>query len=97
MDQLSVTTARYNVNSNHPTDLDQAVRAFDRGAVAPRVAAAIERAEQIRAEFPLDEWPSMALERYALGHAGSKSSFCRRLEFASPELDGVFLGGVRTL
>jgi 5-methylcytosine-specific restriction protein B len=97
MDQLSMTTARWNVNSKPPTDLDEAVRAFDRPSVAPRAAAAAQRAEQIRAEFPLDEWPSMGLERYALGHAESKSSFCRRLEFDAPELGSISGGSARKL
>ncbi|BFU45750.1 AAA family ATPase [Krasilnikovia sp. MM14-A1004] len=83
--------------SGPPTDLDDALREFDRNAAAQRVAAAREQAEQIRAEFPLGDWSSMALERYALGHPGYRSSFCYRLEFASPELGSISGGSSRKL
>src|SRR3954454_4360482 len=83
--------------SSPPADLDDALRQFDRSSTTQRVAAAMERAEQIRSDFPLDGWPQMALERYALGHSGYKSSFCHRLEFASPELGSISGGSSRKL
>ncbi|MEV0561028.1 AAA family ATPase [Dactylosporangium sp. NPDC050588] len=78
-------------------ELDQAIRTFDRDALAARVEDAARQAEQINAEFPLDEWPNLTLDRYALGHAGYKSSFCYRLEFKSPELGSISGGSSRKL
>lgn len=46
------------------TDLDEAIATFDRRAVESRVAAADQRAEEIRTSFPATEWPSLAAERY---------------------------------
>ncbi len=85
------------MGSNLAIDLDQAARSFDRAAATTAVTAAAERAEQIRADFQLDEWPSLTLERYAIGHPDYKSSFCHRLEFASPELGSISGGSSRKL
>ena len=83
--------------SSIPSDLSEAVHGFDRRAVQSRVVEARRQAEQIRASFPLDGWPSLLLERYAVGLAGSKTSFCYQLEFGSPELGSIRGGSSRKL
>src|SRR5690349_5894892 len=44
-------------------ELGAAIAKFDRAAVADKVATAQRQAEQIRAAFPLAEWPQLTLER----------------------------------
>lgn len=83
--------------SNEPDDIGAAILQFDRAAVADKVATAQLQAEQIRAAFPLAEWPQLTLERYALGTPDSKSSFCYALEFGSRELGSISGGSARKL
>jgi len=85
------------VESNAQTELEDAVRAFDRGSVAAAVAEADRHAAEIRTSFPLSDWPSLPVERYALGLPDSKASFCYRLEFGSPELGSIRGGTSRKL
>jgi 5-methylcytosine-specific restriction protein B len=82
---------------NSPAGLGDAVRAFDRGSVAVSVRAADRHAEEIRTLFSLADWPSLPVERYALGPPDSKESFCYRLEFGSPELGSIRGGSSRKL
>ena len=69
--------------------LDEALSEFDRASVQ----AQLDEAEASRAEglryFPLDRWPDMALEDYALGQQDSDHIFCRWMEFRSPQLGSI--------
>jgi len=85
------------VASNAHKNLGEAVRDFDRGTVTARVSAADRHAEEIRELFPLADWPSLPVERYALGPPDSKASLCYRLEFGSPELGSIRGGSARKL
>lgn len=69
-----------------PKPLSTALAEFDRGACAERIAAVKEQIAQVVHDFPLDSWPLMPLERYALGTSSSKDSFCYRMEFGTPDL-----------
>lgn len=57
---------------------------------------AVDKAEEERAEFlthfPLEGWPNLSLERYALGQADSEDTFCRWMEFRTNNL-GSMRGG----
>ncbi|TDD29354.1 restriction endonuclease [Actinomadura sp. KC06] len=64
--------------------LSKALSEFDRAGVATAQADA-EIAHVVR-DFPLADWPTMPLERYALGTDVSKDSFCYRMEFGTPGL-----------
>jgi len=69
--------------------LQDALATFDRAALAPHLkAAATERAEFL-ARFPATVWPTMPLERYALGTKDSEESFCRWLEFRTPHCGSI--------
>jgi 5-methylcytosine-specific restriction protein B len=69
--------------------LQDAIASADRAEISARAAAGErERLEVIR-RFPLDGWPSMPLERYALGTANSADSFCRWMEFNTPNLPSM--------
>jgi 5-methylcytosine-specific restriction protein B len=68
------------------TPLSTALRTFDRMACAERVRRATEEIAQVVRDFPLDAWPTMPLERYALGTPDYLNSFCHRMEFGTPAL-----------
>ncbi|MEU6036038.1 AAA family ATPase [Actinomadura sp. NPDC047616] len=69
--------------------LTTALAEFDREACAERVAEAEAQIAQVVREFPLESWPSMPLERYALGTDASKDSFSYRMEFGTPALSSI--------
>ncbi|MEU6288576.1 AAA family ATPase [Streptomyces sp. NPDC046988] len=66
--------------------LAERVAIFDREAAGLAADRAEEERRRVLAEFPLDEWAGLPLERYALGpagHDGSRYSFCRLLEYGT--------------
>ena len=75
-------------------DLEDALEAFDRDAA--RLAA--ERAETLRrsivARFPIEQWPTLPLERYALG-GPDHDNFCYVMEFESEALGSMRGGSAR--
>ena len=75
-------------------DLEDALEAFDRDAA--RLAA--ERAETMRrsivTRFPIEQWPALALERYALG-GPDHDNFCYVMEFESEALCSMRGGSAR--
>ena len=75
-------------------DVEDALEAFDRDAAR----AAAEKAEELRksivAQFPLDEWPMLPLERYALG-GSDHDNFCYVMEFGSEALCSIRGGSAR--
>jgi 5-methylcytosine-specific restriction enzyme B len=75
-------------------DLEDALEAFDRDAA--RLAA--EKAEELRrsivARFPIDQWPTLPLERYALG-GPDHDNFCYVMEFESEALCSIRGGSAR--
>ncbi|GHK02361.1 hypothetical protein SY2F82_41580 [Streptomyces sp. Y2F8-2] len=65
---------------------------FDRTAVAETESAAGEERKRVLALFPLEGWKTLPLERYALGQpapAGSEPTYCRLLEFLTPNLGSI--------
>ncbi|MEU5901832.1 MULTISPECIES: AAA family ATPase [unclassified Streptomyces] len=73
-------------------DVSTAAAAFDRSAVADVESAAEDERKQVLSHFPLDEWPELPLERYALGQAappGAGPTYCRLLEFLTPNLGSI--------
>lgn len=75
--------------------IDDALLRFDREASRANALAASAQAEQVRREFPRDEWPTLPLQRYALGVADYKNTFCYRLEYGTPELGSIAGGSAR--
>ena len=45
--------------------------------------------------FPLEQWPTMPLERYALGQKESEETFCRWMEFRTQHLGSMQGGSAR--
>ena len=68
---------------------DEAIRAFDRATLRENVELAERERLAIVERFPLADWPTMPLERYALGTPQSADSFCRWMEFATPHLASI--------
>ena len=75
--------------------LQEAVKAFDRQAVRQAIEVAEAERRQLVERFPLAEWPSMPLERYALGQDDNKQdTFCWWMEWGTAHV-GSMRGGFR--
>ncbi|MET9061462.1 AAA family ATPase [Streptomyces antibioticus] len=73
-------------------DLRAAVAAFDRSGAPETETAAEDERKQVLSRFPLEEWPTLPLSRYALGQAaesGSGPTYCRLMEFGTPNLGSI--------
>jgi 5-methylcytosine-specific restriction protein B len=77
--------------------LEQAIREFDRSAKAAGAAAAEQQRQDVVRQFPREEWPTVVLERYALGLSTHRDTFCKLLEFETPELGSIRGGSARKL
>lgn len=67
----------------------EAVRTFDRASIRPGVEAAERERLEIIARFPIEDWPTMMVEQYALGTPASADSFCRWMEFQTPNIASI--------
>lgn len=69
--------------------LEAALASYD----GEKYRAEIEAAETLRRQvwelFPLDGWPDMPLERYALGQPDHRETFCRWMEFKTIPLGSI--------
>jgi 5-methylcytosine-specific restriction protein B len=63
-------------------DLEDAVEAFDREAARLAADTAETLRRSIVARFPIEQWPALPLERYALGGA-DHDNFCYVMEYES--------------
>ncbi|WP_367319704.1 AAA family ATPase [Streptomyces sp. HUAS ZL42] len=73
-------------------DVHATAKEFDRKAVAEVELTAENERKQVLELFPLEEWAKLPLERYALGQAapaGSGPTYCRLLEFLTPNLGSI--------
>lgn len=76
-------------NPTLPPDIERALAKYDRGSLAAHLAEAQQERQQILARFPLESWPQMPLERYALGQEDSENTFSLWMEFKSKHLGGI--------
>ena len=65
---------------------ENAVASYDRATDRESVDAAERERKEMLDRFPIDQWPTMPLERYALGQKDSEQTFCRWMEFRAPHL-----------
>ncbi|MGW1532281.1 AAA family ATPase [Streptomyces aureus] len=72
-------------------DVWAAAAEFDRKAAAERETSAADERKQVLDLFPLDEWPTLPLERYALGLDPSPAgaTYCRLMEFGTQSLGSI--------
>lgn len=66
--------------------LAEAVQGADRARLRAEAAVAERQRLEIVRRFPIDEWATLPLERYALGLPSSPDGFCRWMEFNTVEL-----------
>jgi 5-methylcytosine-specific restriction protein B len=72
--------------------LAAAAAAFNRASYAQEFVEAEEQRQRILREFPLESWPELPLERYALGFADRQKwgpPFCARMEFHTDALGSI--------
>lgn len=69
--------------------IQEALQTFDRAAADEKLRRGEEIRKSIVAAFPVEGWPTLPLERYALGLSTSADSYCRLLEFKSMELGSI--------
>src|SRR5687768_7562077 len=75
-----------------PVPINEALAKYDRAADAGAIQSAQQERQEVVARFPLDAWPSLPLERYALGQEETRESFCWWIEFGTPHV-GSMRGG----
>jgi 5-methylcytosine-specific restriction protein B len=75
--------------------LAEAIAAFDRTAAAGRRAEAEELRAAFLQEFPESDWPTLPLERYALGLGDDAETFSRWAEFRTRDLGSMSGGSAR--
>src|SRR6266566_3001789 len=77
------------ISDNKQTlDLMAAFQKFDRVSLAGDLQKGEEERKQVIERFPLEEWPRMPLERYALG-LGVKDTFCWWMEWGTKHLGSI--------
>jgi 5-methylcytosine-specific restriction protein B len=70
-------------------NLEVALSTYDREKYRSEVGEAERSRAQIWELFPLAGWPDMPLERYALGQAEHRETFCRWMEFKTVHLGSI--------
>lgn len=74
----------------HGIDLSRAAAEFDRADAREKAEHARADRERVAAEFPLDRWPALPLESYALGAAPQEGTgFCRLMEYGTDALGSI--------
>jgi len=72
-----------------------ALEAYDADAQESSVVKADDQRTEFLALFPREGWPTMTLDRYALGQAEHPDNFCRWLEFVVTDLGSMKGGSAR--
>jgi 5-methylcytosine-specific restriction enzyme B len=74
--------------------LEEALASWDRAAVRGEIDAAERERQEVLSRFPLDDWPTLPVERYALGVAGH-DTFCWWMEFGSLDMGSIRGGSAK--
>lgn len=72
--------------------LQDFLKSFNRTSLTSEVAGAVAKRKVLVQQFPVEAWPALPLDRYALGTPKFKESFCYHMEYVSYEL-GSIAGG----
>jgi 5-methylcytosine-specific restriction enzyme B len=75
--------------SSREPKLDEALARFGRSEVSEQIARAEEERAKVLAAFPVEAWPELPLERYALGTDAKEAPFCAVLEYRTPHLGSI--------
>ena len=72
--------------------IDNALPVYDKKQNEENVRQANQEREEMQQRFPLEGWPAMTLEQYALGQQDSSETYSWWLEFGTPHM-GSMRGG----
>ena len=75
--------------------LSEATAQVDRSPANPVAEGYRSQRAEIRKRFPLDKWPGMSLEDYALGQPAAEETYCHWLEYKSPWVGSIRGGSAR--
>lgn len=81
--------------SDERLPIEEAIRGWDRSSVAEKLAKAEEQRRRVVVTFPLEQWSTLPLERYALGTDRSSGGFCYAMEFGTPDIGSIRGGSSR--
>ncbi len=81
-------TDNVSAGNKQAVDIAVALQKFDRSSLEEDIQKAEEERKQIIARFPLEDWPTMPLERYALG-LGVKDTFSWWMEWGTDHLGSI--------
>lgn len=72
-------------------NIRNAIAEFDREALSDTLAAAETERQEVLKRYPLGDWPTLPLTRYALGLGaeGDPLTYCRLIEFGTPDLGSI--------
>lgn len=62
---------------------------FDRDVISAEIATAEQQRAEVLQRFPLEAWPDLPLERYALGQEDSHDTYCYWLEFGTSQMGSI--------
>ena len=77
--------------------LSEAIAQFDRSSTNRFAEGYRSQRAEILKRFPLDKWPEMRLEDYALGQPEVKDTYCHWLEYKSRWVGGIGGGAAKKL
>jgi 5-methylcytosine-specific restriction enzyme B len=75
--------------------ISAALQSWDRSAVGERIPAAEDLRRQFVERFPLEAWPQLPLESYALGQTIDGGTVCWWLEFHTRDVSSMSGGSAR--
>jgi 5-methylcytosine-specific restriction protein B len=78
-----------------PLPIQQAIKEFDREGDRQATEVAEQERRAAVERFPLDAWPTMPLERFALGQGNKQDSFCWCMEYGTPHVGSMKGGNAR--
>jgi 5-methylcytosine-specific restriction enzyme B len=82
---------------NERPSLETALASYDRASAHERIAMGEHARKEITDRFPIDQWPTMPLERYVLGQDTSDDTFCQGMEYRTQHLGSIRGGSARKL
>jgi 5-methylcytosine-specific restriction protein B len=77
--------------------IEQALAAYDKGTAGEQIERAKQQRKEALDRFPLDAWPNMPLERYAVGQEDSTETFCYWMEWGTTDVGSIRGGSSRKL
>ncbi|MBN1887479.1 MAG: EVE domain-containing protein [Thermoflexales bacterium] len=72
--------------------IQDALAVYDKAQDQDHIEAAERERQELLKRFPIEAWPALTLEQYALGQSDQADTYCRWLEFGTPHL-GSMRGG----